>query len=246
MNVLLRKTSLVDYPEKIASVIFFAACNLRCPWCHNRELVLSCGEEVGRGGWVSLDQALAHIRKRRSMLGGVVLSGGEPTLYTKLTELIVSIKDFGLPVKLDTNGMNPSVLETLLRKAPPDYIALDLKLAPDRYAELFPPSHTAGAASAEQVGLALKQSAALIRDSVLTHEFRTLALPNVDETDIDALAPLVDEALWSFRAFSSGNCLDPIWNTFADSSMADVNKLVKRARELGKNAVGGNFGGEGN
>ncbi|MDR0785762.1 MAG: anaerobic ribonucleoside-triphosphate reductase activating protein [Treponema sp.] len=242
MKVSLRKTSLVDYPRKIAAVVFFAGCNLRCPWCHNGELTTGRGEK----DMVSLEQALAYIQKRRSVLGGVVLSGGEPTLYTELPDIMARVKDMGLTVKLDTNGVNPSALETLLRKVPPDYIALDLKFAPDRYDGLFHPSQAASLASA---GLALKRSAALIHDSGVAHEFRTLALPNVDETDIDALAPLVDEALWLFRAFKSGNCLDPLWNTLADSSAEDVEKLVKRARELGKkgkNAARGNFGGEGN
>ncbi|MDR0410349.1 MAG: anaerobic ribonucleoside-triphosphate reductase activating protein [Treponema sp.] len=240
MEVMLRKTSFIDYPGEISSVIFFTGCNLRCPWCHNRELVIG-GDEKGA---VLLNQALAHIKKRRSVLGGVVLSGGEPTLYEELPHIIASIKDIGLPVKLDTNGMNPTALENLLQEAPPDYIALDLKCAPERYGELFKTS--AAAACAGQTEIALKQSATLVRDSGIAHEFRTLALPNVDETDIEALAPLVDQAPWVFRAFKTGNCLDPLWDTFADSKVEDVEKLVKRAKELGKNAIGGNLGGEGN
>ncbi|MDR1216141.1 MAG: anaerobic ribonucleoside-triphosphate reductase activating protein [Treponema sp.] len=239
MNVTLQKTSLVDYPKKIAAVIFFIGCNLRCPWCHNHELATGEVKDV-----LSLDQALAHIRKRRAVLGGVVLSGGEPTLYTGLTDIIATVKAMGLPVKLDTNGVNPAALEAVLQEPPPDYIALDLKFAPDRYdGLLLHPAHEAGLAS---VGSALKQSAALIHESGVAHEFRTLALPNMDEADVDALAPLVDEAPWLFRVFKAGHCLDPRWNTFADSSVKDVEKLVRRARELGKNAEGGSFGGEGN
>jgi pyruvate formate lyase activating enzyme len=210
VQVLLRKTSLIDFPPYICAVLFFPGCNLRCPWCHNRELVL--GEAADFTG---LDKALAHIEKRRGVLGGVVLSGGEPTLYAGLGELIGEIKKLALRVKLDTNGLRPGVLAALFARpwTSPDYIAMDLKLAPDRYWELLPGK------TGESGGLkeALKRSAALIRASGIKHEFRSLELPEdyFTGTDRAALAELARDSPWIFRPFISGNCLDPAWDAKA-------------------------------
>ncbi|MDR1399852.1 MAG: anaerobic ribonucleoside-triphosphate reductase activating protein [Treponema sp.] len=230
MNVnnllVLRKTSLVDYPGKVATTLFFRGCNLRCPWCQNRELALA--SDTPDQAFISPDEALRHIEKRRAVLGGVVLSGGEPTLYHGLPALITRIKALGLPVKLDTNGMAPHVLETLFwqRETTPDYIALDLKLAPVRYTML----------GAKNPTVQLKESAALIHATGVNHEFRSLALPRdlFTDNDVEALAPLVDDAPWFFRLFQPGNCLDPVWDEFPAAQEEDGARLAKKAGQLGK------------
>jgi pyruvate formate lyase activating enzyme len=234
-SIFLRKISLVDYPGKVAAVLFLPGCKLRCPWCHNRELVLG-GEPQGA---VSLDAALAHIKKRRSVLGGVVLSGGEPTLYRDLPGLIRRIKGLGLPVKLDTNGMAPDMLETLFSQEElrPDYLALDLKRSPRRYGSLT--------RAIPDPGDRLEASAALIRASGIAHEFRSLVFPNRFFTgdDVRDLAPLADNAdelsaaPWYFRVFMPGNCLDPNWNELEPGSKEEATALARKARDLGKNAV---------
>ncbi|MDR0556678.1 MAG: anaerobic ribonucleoside-triphosphate reductase activating protein [Treponema sp.] len=236
VKISLRKTSFVDYPEKIASVLFFAGCNMRCPWCHNRELVLP--EPAGAEDLVCLEQALAHIEKRRNVLGGVVLSGGEPSLYRNLPALIRRIKEMGLAVKLDTNGINPGMLEKLFqaKETAPDYIALDLKLAPLRYGEM---ALGAGASMTLASAEALRKSANLIRNSGIAHEYRTLALPTITEEDIAALAELADDAPWYVRGFRPGNCLDPKWNDFEPSNERDAGALVDAIRALGKNGICG-------
>ncbi|MDR2471836.1 MAG: anaerobic ribonucleoside-triphosphate reductase activating protein [Treponema sp.] len=226
-GILLRKTSLVDYPGTLASVIFFSGCNLRCPWCHNRELVL--------GGpspdYITPEEALAHLEKRRKVLGGAVLSGGEPTLFPELGTFIGRIKSLGLRVKLDTNGTLPAVLRELFasEETRPDYVALDLKTAPDRYRDLLPGAagpqsgeflnneprgEHSPADSGEDPGEALKESAALLRASGIPHEFRSLLLPPpwFGGEARAALAPLAGESPWRIRPFVPGNCLDPAWN----------------------------------
>ncbi|MDR0588908.1 MAG: anaerobic ribonucleoside-triphosphate reductase activating protein [Spirochaetaceae bacterium] len=226
----LRKTSLVDYPGKTAAVFFFPGCNLRCPWCHNRELLEGPGE-----GLVFLEEALGHLKKRRSVLGGVVMSGGEPTLYPELPSLIRFVRGLGLSVKLDTNGMAAAFLENLFEnpETRPDYIALDLKLAPSRYGAL-----TAGPGPKDPDG-ELKKSAALIRASGIRREFRTLVFPGgfITEEDIRKLAPLTDESPWYFRPFRPGNCFDPAWDRFTAPESREINALADTARSLGKNPV---------
>jgi pyruvate formate lyase activating enzyme len=175
-------------------------------------------------GAISLEEALEQIEKRRKVLGGVVLSGGEPCLYRDLPALIRRIKaqgKLGLPVKLDTNGTFPAVLEALLPQPDtrPDYIAMDLKIAPSRYAEL---GGGAGLAAA------LKKSAALIRNSGIAHEFRSLALPGgfFGPADREALAPLAGDSPWHFRPFRPGNCLDPAWDAYPAANPGNAGTIT--------------------
>ena len=218
-------------------MLFFSACNLRCPWCHNRDLVLGLEDEAEL---VSVDTALAHLQKRRAVLSGAVLSGGEPTLYSDLSCLITQIKEMGFSVKLDTNGTNPSVLEKLFqnKNTSPDYIALDLKVAPVRYSELSS-DYSSYSSKEENLGEKLVLSAKLIHDSGIPHEFRTLALPDnfITEEDISALSVLADNAPWYFRAFRGGTCIDPAWDEKDTVKTEDISALAQKALSLGKQAV---------
>lgn len=221
----LQKTSLVDYPETLAAVVFLPLCNFRCPWCHNSSLVAPTPAI-----WETLlpiETINNIVRKRRTVLNGVVITGGEPTLSRELPELISLYKGMGYKVKLDTNGSNPDVLAKLfIQEATcPDYIALDLKLAPHRYLELGGDEG------------AIKKSADLIQKSGVDHEFRTIVLPQgtLSEGDIEALADLVDEkSQWVFSPFKPGNCLDPVWDSFSSPTVEDVEAIAETARRLGK------------
>jgi pyruvate formate lyase activating enzyme len=245
VRVRFRKTSLVDWPGRLAAALFFPGCNLRCPWCQNRELVLAPGENAGaaaHSNLPALEEALAHIGKRRNILGGVVLSGGEPLIHAALPGVIAEIHRLGLPVKLDTNGMRPDLLAALFsgEGTRPDCLALDLKLAPDRYGELLPPRRvSATAEAAGDPGAALRESARLASEPGMEHEYRSLALPGTffGEGDIAALAPLVDGASpWHFRRFIPGSCLNPAWDGFeTPSDIAE--RLAACARSFGKNAI---------
>jgi pyruvate formate lyase activating enzyme len=224
MKVGFRKTSLVDYPGHVAAVLFFPGCNLRCPWCHNAPLVL---EGQNAPDLLPLEEALAAVEKRKKLLGGVVLSGGEPTLYPALDAVITAIKNLGLPVKLDTNGLAPAVLRSLLAYADtrPDYIAMDLKIAPARYAELLPAAGKKTTIPAgdrrlikkdihgDSLVTLLDESAALIRAGGIEHEFRTLNLPApyFSPSDIEALKPLAGTSPWTFRDFRPGTTIVPGW-----------------------------------
>ena len=220
--IVLRKTSFLDYPGLISAVIFFPGCNLHCPWCHNRELVLNTGMyktgNDNKTDYIGLDNALLHIKDRKNVLGGVVLSGGEPTLYSGLGELVSAIKTMGLKCKLDTNGLLPDILETLIKidETKPDYIAMDLKTSPFRYWELL--EKTVYPGNPEE---AIQRSAALIRASGIEHEFRSINLPEstysgqdhfFGEKEKAAIALLAGDSVWNIRPFLPGNCLDPAWN----------------------------------
>ena len=123
------KTTLLDYPGHLASTVFLGKCNFRCPFCHNSMLVL----EPQNAEQIDFETVLSHLNKRKNILEGVCITGGEPTLNPKLTDLIRAIKDVGLLVKLDTNGYRPDILEKLFNDNLIDHIAMDIKSSRNNY-----------------------------------------------------------------------------------------------------------------
>lgn len=126
----LQKMTLLDFPGKVACTVFLQGCNYRCPFCHNSDLLPGKGE-----AFMSEEAFIAFLEKRRGLLDGVCVSGGEPTLYPGLQQLLKAIKSLGYAVKLDTNGSRPEILREVVRKGLVDYVAMDVKNSPARYAE---------------------------------------------------------------------------------------------------------------
>ncbi len=124
----------LDYPDHLAAILWFAGCNMRCDFCYNVDIVFAKGS-------VSIDDALAFLQTRRGLLDGVVLSGGEATLYDDLPALCRQIKALGFKIKLDTNGMRPGMIETLVTEKLLDYIALDYKAPPQKFASVTKNRH---------------------------------------------------------------------------------------------------------
>ena len=125
----LQKMTLLDYPGRIACTVFLQGCNFRCPFCHNSDLLGPEGETA-----ISMEELLSFLETRRRKLDGVCVTGGEPTLHRDLPRLLQTIKDMGFLVKLDTNGTRPQVLKEILDAGLVDYVAMDIKNAPDKYA----------------------------------------------------------------------------------------------------------------
>ena len=157
----LQKTTLLDYPGRIACTVFLAGCNLRCPFCHNAALVLRPQTLM------SQEELLAFLQTRRRKLDGVCITGGEPTLYQDLPQLLDAIKRLGFLTKLDTNGTRPQALKAVLDAGLVDYVAMDIKNSPDKYAV------TCGG---PEVLDAVRESVSLLEASAVEHEFRTTVL----------------------------------------------------------------------
>ena len=126
------KTSLIDFPGKISTVLFCGGCNLRCGYCHNPELADSWKQLA----LLSNEEALKVLRKRKNIIDGVTITGGEPTLSENIDSFIERIKEMSLAVKLDSNGLHPEVIARLSDKKLIDYAALDIKTSPEKYPEL--------------------------------------------------------------------------------------------------------------
>ena len=156
----LQKLTLLDFPGQMACTVFLPGCNLRCPFCHNADLVLR-GKELPT---MSEDEFFSFLKSRQGILEGVCVTGGEPMLHPELPDFLKKIRDHGFLVKLDTNGTRPEVLRKLLTDGLLDYVAMDIKNSPDRYTE------TCGGA---EVLDEVRRSAALLMESGLDYEFRT-------------------------------------------------------------------------
>ena len=124
----LQKMTLLDFPGKVACTVFLQGCNFRCPFCHNSDLL---GKEGPEG--MTDRELLSFLEKRRGILDGVCITGGEPTLQPELENLIRAIKEMGYAVKLDTNGAKPEVLKKLSQQGLLDYVAMDIKNSPKSY-----------------------------------------------------------------------------------------------------------------
>lgn len=157
----LNKTTLLDYPAHVAATIFVGGCQFRCPFCHNGELVLhpSCKSVYTR------EEIFLFLQKRKNILQGVCITGGEPTLQSDLEDFIREIKNLGYLVKLDTNGYEPDILEKLLRERLLNYVAMDIKNCPKKY------GMTTGK---EPFKIdRVEKSIALLKKSGIDYEFRT-------------------------------------------------------------------------
>ena len=154
------KTTLLDYPGCVAATIFLGGCNFRCPFCHNGDLVLKSGQMTG----YEEKEVLAFLKKRRNVLEGVCITGGEPTLHAELPEFISKIKELGYLVKLDTNGSNPEMLKSLVKEKLIDYVAMDVKAPLTKYEKAC-----GVAVDVEKI----KQSVEFLKQGEIPYEFRT-------------------------------------------------------------------------
>ena len=178
----LQKMTLLDFPQRIACTVFLPGCNLRCPFCHNASLVLRPGEQP----MIEQEELLAFLQGRKGKLDGVCITGGEPTLHKDLPVLIRSIKNMGFQVKLDTNGSDPRMLQSLLDDNLLDYVAMDIKNSPQRYYETC-----GGVDILPQV----KESARLLVNSKIDYEFRTTVChPFHDAEAINAIGQWLEGA----------------------------------------------------
>ena len=128
----LQKLTLLDFPDRMACTLFTFGCNFRCPFCHNASLVLA---DRADGTLISEEEFFPVLTRRKGMLEGVCITGGEPTLQPDLPDFIARVKDMGYAVKLDTNGYRPAVLRRLVEDGLLDYVAMDIKNSLERYGE---------------------------------------------------------------------------------------------------------------
>ncbi len=213
----MQKLTLLDYPNELACIIFTGGCNFKCPFCQNSSLIKYKEDETT----ISEEYVISYLEKRKNVLDGVVISGGEPTIHKELEEFIVKIKNLGYKVKLDTNGYNPVMLESLIIKGLIDYVAMDIKNSIDNYSKI--------------VGLKtiktdnILKSIKILKNSNIDYEFRTTIMKEYHSIEnIKKIIKLIGKDskyyLQNFR--DSDGVLDKTLHGFSEEELKRIKELL--------------------
>ena len=214
----LQKLTLLDFPGHVACTVFTAGCNLRCPFCHNSELVLP----ERKPELMDVEDFFSFLKKRQGILEGVCVTGGEPLLQKDIEDFLRRIKELGFAVKLDTNGCFPDRLKALVGAGLVDFVAMDIKNCLDRYAE------TAGIPALDIT--AVQESVDFLLSGAVDYEFRTtVAAPLHDEDCFRAIGPWLQGAktyaIQNFR--DSGDVLSGGLNPCTPQQIVSFVEIVK-------------------
>jgi len=214
----MQKLTLLDYPGCVAGIIFTSGCNFSCPYCQNSSLI-----KQGKTSIINEEEIFDYLIKRKNIIDGLVISGGEPTIQKGLKEFIIKVKKIGLKVKLDTNGYRPDVLKDLLNNNLLDYIAMDIKDIIDDY------SNICGLKNIN--GDLIKESINIIKNSNIDFEFRTTIIKKYHNLDkIKKIIKLVgNKSKYYIQNFqSSADVIDKSLTSFSKEEIKQLeNDLIK-------------------
>jgi pyruvate formate lyase activating enzyme len=213
-----QKFTMLDYPGKISCIIFTPGCNFRCGYCHNPEFVLPEKIEQIRHSFIPENNFFNFLEKRKKVLDGVVITGGEPTIMPDLISFVRKIKELGFLVKLDTNGSDPEKLANLLKENLLDYVAMDVKTSLERYPEVGGPIVQANLIS---------QSIEIIKNSYIPYEFRSTIVKEIHPRDVlEKMADLIAGAEKVYlQTFRPQNTLNPefaVYHPYNEVEMAEI------------------------
>ena len=216
----LEKTSLIDYPGRVAAVVFVGGCNFRCPFCHNRGLVLA-PEKIES---IPEEDVLDFLKEREKWLDGVVVSGGEPAIHKDLPGFLEKLKGIGYAVKLDTNGTNPAMLKEVMERGLVDFVAMDIKGPVGKYEK---------SSGVKADTRKIQESIKLIIDSGIEHEFRSTVLPALHtKEDVEEMAKMVKGgSRFCLQQFRPKNTLDSSFEKerpFTKEEMRDLREICGR------------------
>jgi len=211
-----QRSTLIDYPGKVACSVFFNGCNFKCGFCHNPFLIFNYKKLISK------EEVLSFLDKRVGLLDGVVLSGGEPCMDASIVEFAKAIKEKGFLVKLDTNGAFPEVLEQILPYV--DYVAMDIKGSKERYKQVC---------GVEVDVSKIEKSVELIRNSGVEHEWRTTCVPGLfDVCEMKKIGEWLGSGKYVIQQFiSRGDHVDPAYNDKKGFPDAELNEFVEVAKK---------------
>jgi pyruvate formate lyase activating enzyme len=217
----LQKSTLVDYPGKVAATIFTLGCNFHCGWCQNPELVDL--RKIKKQPKISEKEFFIFLESRKGLLDGICLTGGEPLIQPDLIDFVKKIKQDGFLVKLDTNGSQPEKLEKLFQKNLLDFVAMDIKSSPAKYSQ----------AIGRPVNLEdIKKSIELTRTSGIDYEFRTTVVPTIiDRKEIKKIGQWLKGAKkFALQQFRTEKTLDKSWQKIRPYSDEKLKEMFKIAQ----------------
>lgn len=211
-----QKLTLLDFPGRVACTVFTVGCNLRCPFCHNATLV-----KGGFGGGMTEAEVLSFLEKRRGILDGVAITGGEPLINDDIDGFIEKIRALGYAVKLDTNGTFPDRLKRLLDKGLLDYVAMDVKSSPEGYARLC---------GVKVDTDAVLSSIRLLKQSGVAHEFRTTAVKGLhSDGDFTEISKILGDESYFIQCFKdSGDIMTDGCEAFSKEELTAILEAVQK------------------
>jgi pyruvate formate lyase activating enzyme len=216
------KTSLIEWPGKISSVIFVPGCNFRCPFCHNRDLVEP--ERIKGLQEYSEQSILEDLKKRKKWIDGVVITGGEPTLQPDLPEFLAKIKKLGFLTMIQTNGSQPKVIRSLINKKLVDYLTVDLKGNFEDYQKFT---------GVKNYSSSVKKSLKIIPESGVDFELRTTVVPTLhNESNLLKLAKGIENCRWYLQTFQPKNCLNLKFNKIEPYSRMEMEGFLKLVEKI--------------
>lgn len=221
----LQKMTLVDYPGKIAAILFTGACNFRCPFCQNASLVLHPSSEPE----IPESEIFDYLKKRKGMLDGVVITGGEPTINADLLDYMARIKELGYSVKLDTNGYRPDVLRKAVEGGYADYVAMDVKNSLEKYPQTAGVHHI--------FTDLIKESISFLMEGHIPYEFRTTVVHELhSDEDFEKIGKICAGcSSYYLQTFSNrGDIIQPI---FTSPSPEDMERYIKILRKTIENVL---------
>lgn len=219
----LNKTTLLDYPGRVAATIFLGGCNFRCPFCQNSSLILDPGSQPE----IPEEEVLSFLKKRKRILEGVCVTGGEPTLSPELPAFLKKIRTLGYPIKLDTNGTRPKLLKSLAEQELIQMTAVDIKACPDNYPSLCGMLHPDLNA--------VKETVEFLKNGTLDYEFRTTVVRELhSEKDFIEIGQWLSGAkayyLQAYR--DSGEVLQPGFSSYTREELMYFREILKRTIPL--------------
>ncbi len=215
----IQKFTLLDFPGKIACIIFTGGCNYRCKFCHNPEFVLPEELQKIASSFIPEEAVLHFLQERRGLLDGVVITGGEPTIMPDLESFIMKVRELGFAVKLDSNGNHPEVLKSLVKKGLVDYVAMDFKTSIPMYQSLV------GTGSNEEKIL---ESIRFLKEGNVPYEFRSTL---ISEVHTKAILEIMKETMKGadrlyLQTFRNGITLDQSFSTYHAFSHNEMEKIA--------------------
>ncbi|MBR2827366.1 MAG: anaerobic ribonucleoside-triphosphate reductase activating protein [Erysipelotrichaceae bacterium] len=217
----LQKLTLLDYPGQVACTIFTAGCNMKCPFCHNKDLVFIPENST----YEDPDDIIEFLAKRRGIIDAVCITGGEPTLQAGLIDFIRQIKEMGYKVKVDTNGLNPTRLKQIVESGYVDYIAMDVKNSLGKYAL------TAGVIEADNLQRQIKKSINYLLSDVIDYEFRTTVVRQFHtKEDLIEIARMIRGAKHYYlqQFVDSGRCIEEGFTAYSKDEMQELCDEVRK------------------
>lgn len=206
------KTSLIDYPGEISSVLFIGGCNLRCRFCHNPDLACDNGDS----SVYTEESIIQSLLSRKKVVNSVVISGGEPSTRSSLIPFLIKIKDHGFKIKLDTNGYNPDILRQIIDFSLVDYLAIDIKTSPKKYTSLTGDSFNN-----------VEKSVSLIKTGKIEYELRTTCIPGYCELEdfYEIFSKIGNVKKYYLQQFRNEVTLDTSFSSFQPLNFNQISSL---------------------